>query len=197
MHSLQYHVQSLQLYVSILQSYVARGYSAFTVSAGQPSFGHAALKRFPHVLTKSDCKPISTCCRHPCTIYIFTRETGDTSRGMEQAKATAGVAEAGSEQSEEAVGTHKEAVGSSAADELPAYVVMGLPVGREGLEDMGSMVGAVAVEDTAVPVGLSERQAPMPLVEQVEVCVGKPARCGWLARHRRLIGRGAPELGAA
>ena len=49
-----------------------RGYSAFTVSAGQPSFGHAALKKFPFALTKAHCKPISTCCRHPCTIHVFT-----------------------------------------------------------------------------------------------------------------------------
>lgn len=49
-----------------------KGYSAFTVSAGSPSFGHAALKKFPFLLTKEHCKPISTCCRHPCTIYIYT-----------------------------------------------------------------------------------------------------------------------------
>lgn len=47
-----------------------RGYSAFTMSAGQPSFGHAALKRFPFELSQAHCKPISTCCHHPCTIYI-------------------------------------------------------------------------------------------------------------------------------
>ena len=49
-----------------------RGYSAFTVSNGQPSFGHAALKRFDYVLTPQHCKPITTCCNHPCTIYIYT-----------------------------------------------------------------------------------------------------------------------------
>lgn len=48
-----------------------KGYSAFTVSAGKPSFGHAALKKFSFKLTKELCKPISTCCRHPCTIYIY------------------------------------------------------------------------------------------------------------------------------
>jgi len=54
-----------------------RGYSAFTVSAGFPSFGHAALKKFPFALTKTHCKPISTCCRHPCTIYIYFPPEGE------------------------------------------------------------------------------------------------------------------------
>ena len=49
-----------------------RGYSAFTVSSGKPSFGHAALKKFPYQLTPQHCKPITTCCKHPCTIYIYT-----------------------------------------------------------------------------------------------------------------------------
>ena len=49
-----------------------KGYSAFTVSSGQPSFGHAALKKFPYQLTAGHCKPITTCCNHPCTIYIWS-----------------------------------------------------------------------------------------------------------------------------
>merc|ERR1719316_1948309 len=49
-----------------------RGYSAITVSDGHPSFGHAALKQFPFQLTSEHCKPISTCCKHPCKIYIYT-----------------------------------------------------------------------------------------------------------------------------
>ena len=119
-----------------------RGYSAFTVSAGQPSFGHAALKRFPFELTKEHCKPISTCCRHPCTIYILTP--------------------AGSGLGQEAVDVHT--AGGSASLEPP--VVMGMPVG----EAMGSIAKAVAVEPAASPVGVvGEVKAPMPLIEQVEV----------------------------
>ena len=49
-----------------------KGYSAFTVSSGEPSFDHAALKRFPYQLTAGHCKPITTCCNHPCTIYIWS-----------------------------------------------------------------------------------------------------------------------------
>lgn len=52
-----------------------KGYSAITVSAGQPSFGHAALKKFSYQLRPSLCKPISTCCKHPCTIYIYNQTT--------------------------------------------------------------------------------------------------------------------------
>lgn len=48
------------------------GYSAITVSDGTPSFGHAALKQFHFQLTPEHCKPISSCCRHPCKIYIYT-----------------------------------------------------------------------------------------------------------------------------
>ena len=62
-----------------------RGYSAFTVSAGHPSFGHAALKKFPFALTKAHCKPISTCCRHPCTIYIYTAPEDDPPAGEDPA----------------------------------------------------------------------------------------------------------------
>ena len=54
----------------------AKNYSAITVSAGEPSFGHAALKNFPYQLTKEHCKPIDTCCHHPCTIYIYTAPPG-------------------------------------------------------------------------------------------------------------------------
>jgi len=58
-----------------------RGYSAFTVSNGKPSFGHAALKKFDYILTPQHCKPVSTCCKHPCTIYIFTPGgVGDSQR---------------------------------------------------------------------------------------------------------------------
>eukprot|EP00927_Polykrikos_kofoidii_P053189 TRINITY_DN4745_c0_g1_i14.p1 TRINITY_DN4745_c0_g1~~TRINITY_DN4745_c0_g1_i14.p1 ORF type:complete len:406 (-),score=25.32 TRINITY_DN4745_c0_g1_i14:93-1310(-) len=49
-----------------------KGYSAITVSNGYPSFGHAALKKFDYQLTPAHCKPITTCCRHPCKIYIYT-----------------------------------------------------------------------------------------------------------------------------
>mmetsp|Transcript_30978 Transcript_30978/g.95770 ORF Transcript_30978/g.95770 Transcript_30978/m.95770 type:complete len:97 (-) Transcript_30978:50-340(-) len=51
-----------------------KGYSAFTVSSGQPSFGHAALKNFCYQLQvgPEHCKSITTCGRPPCTIYIWT-----------------------------------------------------------------------------------------------------------------------------
>lgn len=44
---------------------INKKYSAVTVSAGEPSFGHAALKKFPFKLTKDRCRPVTTCCRHP------------------------------------------------------------------------------------------------------------------------------------
>jgi len=50
----------------------AEGWSAFTISAGQPAFGHAALKDFPYRLTAGHCRPVSETHRHPCTIWIFT-----------------------------------------------------------------------------------------------------------------------------
>lgn len=50
---------------------VSKGYSAFTVSNGLPAFGHAALKSFDFELRREHCKPISTCCNHPCRIYIW------------------------------------------------------------------------------------------------------------------------------
>eukprot|EP00929_Paragymnodinium_shiwhaense_P038751 TRINITY_DN20444_c1_g1_i5.p1 TRINITY_DN20444_c1_g1~~TRINITY_DN20444_c1_g1_i5.p1 ORF type:complete len:279 (-),score=55.85 TRINITY_DN20444_c1_g1_i5:202-1038(-) len=53
-----------------------KGYSAITVSNGTPSFGHAALKKFDYQLQPSHCKPISTCCKHPCKIYIYVRPEG-------------------------------------------------------------------------------------------------------------------------
>mmetsp|Transcript_14998 Transcript_14998/g.19458 ORF Transcript_14998/g.19458 Transcript_14998/m.19458 type:complete len:319 (-) Transcript_14998:271-1227(-) len=49
-----------------------KGYSGFTVSNGHPSFGHAALKKFPYQLTPQHCKGIHLCCKHPCMIYIYT-----------------------------------------------------------------------------------------------------------------------------
>ena len=55
-----------------LKNIVARKhYSAFTVSNGQPSFGHAALKKFNFELTADLCEPITRCCNHPCRIYIY------------------------------------------------------------------------------------------------------------------------------
>jgi hypothetical protein len=47
-------------------------YSAVTVSAGTPSFGHAAFKKFDFKLTPEDCKSMTTCCNHPCMIFIYT-----------------------------------------------------------------------------------------------------------------------------
>ena len=47
------------------------GYSAVTVSNGEPSFGHAAFKKFNFTLLKKHLKPITTCCNHPCMIHIF------------------------------------------------------------------------------------------------------------------------------
>ena len=55
---------------------VKEGYTAFTVSSGEPSFGHAALKEFDYQLTEEHCTPISTTHKHPCTIYIYHREGG-------------------------------------------------------------------------------------------------------------------------
>eukprot|EP00927_Polykrikos_kofoidii_P066800 TRINITY_DN62361_c0_g1_i1.p1 TRINITY_DN62361_c0_g1~~TRINITY_DN62361_c0_g1_i1.p1 ORF type:complete len:861 (-),score=115.43 TRINITY_DN62361_c0_g1_i1:180-2690(-) len=49
-----------------------RDYSAITVSAGVPSFGHAALKKFDYPLTPEHCRPITECCNHPCTIHIWS-----------------------------------------------------------------------------------------------------------------------------
>jgi len=56
----------------LMQIVEEKGYSAFTVSDGNPSFGHAALKKFDFVLKRKHCKPISQCCRHPCKIYLYT-----------------------------------------------------------------------------------------------------------------------------
>jgi hypothetical protein len=53
-----------------------KNYSAVTVSNGTPSFGHAALKNFDYQLTKEHCKPMTTCCNHPCTIWIYTSPKG-------------------------------------------------------------------------------------------------------------------------
>jgi hypothetical protein len=46
-----------------------KNYSAFSVcSAGVPSFGHAALKKFDFKLTKEDCKPTQG---YSCLIFIY------------------------------------------------------------------------------------------------------------------------------
>ena len=65
-----------------------KGYSAVTVSSGTPSFGHAAFKKFSYQLTPAHCKPISSCCKHPCTIYIFAPGGGGGGSGA--AKASGG-----------------------------------------------------------------------------------------------------------
>ena len=52
----------------IKQMVIDKNYSAFTVSAGKPSFEHAALKDFPFKLTKDHCRP---CDSHPRIIYIL------------------------------------------------------------------------------------------------------------------------------
>jgi hypothetical protein len=49
-----------------------QNFSAVTVSAGEPSFSHAALKKFAFPLTPMHCQPITECCKHPCTIHIWT-----------------------------------------------------------------------------------------------------------------------------
>ena len=51
-----------------------KGYSAITVSAGNPSFNHAAIKDFPYDLRRDHCKQINQCCRHPSDIYIYTSD---------------------------------------------------------------------------------------------------------------------------
>lgn len=53
-----------------------KGYSSITISSGSPSFGHAALKSFSFQLTPEHCRPITECCGHPCTIYIYTPPGG-------------------------------------------------------------------------------------------------------------------------
>jgi hypothetical protein len=58
-----------------------KSYSAITVSNGHPSFGHAALKKFDFQLTHMHCKPISSCCRHPCKIYIYTSTSAPSPGG--------------------------------------------------------------------------------------------------------------------
>jgi len=49
-----------------------KGYSAFTVSPGQQSFDHAALKKFDFALNTEHCKPTG----YSCTIYIYTPPPG-------------------------------------------------------------------------------------------------------------------------
>ncbi|CAK0857642.1 unnamed protein product [Prorocentrum cordatum] len=95
-----------------------KGYSAITVSNGHPSFGHAALKKFPYQLKKEHCKPISTCCRHPCKLYIYdsTSESAPRKAAATKSKkgtpaaAPAPAAEAAAEQPppEKAAGTSPE-----------------------------------------------------------------------------------------
>ena len=46
------------------------------MSNGNPSFGHAACKNFSFRLTKEICHPISQCCKHPCTLYIWNPPQG-------------------------------------------------------------------------------------------------------------------------
>ena len=59
-----------------------KGYTCFTVSSGNPSFSHAALKQFGYQVTAKHCKPISTYCKHPCTIYIYHRD--ESTKGAKQ-----------------------------------------------------------------------------------------------------------------
>ena len=63
-----------------------KGYSAFTVSPGQQSFGHAALKKFDYALTKEHCKPTG----YSCTIYIYNRSGGSSGGGGGACKIRAG-----------------------------------------------------------------------------------------------------------
>merc|ERR1712226_117955 len=53
---------------------VEGGYSCFTVSNGQPSFPFAAMKKFDFQVTPETCKPITSCCHHPCKIYILHKK---------------------------------------------------------------------------------------------------------------------------
>jgi len=50
---------------------IENGYTAVTVSDGEPRFGHAAFKKFDFTLLKKHLKGIDTCCKHPCMIHIF------------------------------------------------------------------------------------------------------------------------------
>ena len=51
-------------------------WSAITVSSGTPSFDHAALKNFDYQLRRHHLAPITTCCNHPCTIFVYTPPHG-------------------------------------------------------------------------------------------------------------------------
>lgn len=53
---------------------IEKGYSAVTVSNGQPSFGFACFKSFDFKLEKKHLKPITSCCHAPCKIYIYKRK---------------------------------------------------------------------------------------------------------------------------
>ncbi|CAD7925571.1 unnamed protein product [Amoebophrya sp. A120] len=55
-----------------------KGYSAFTVSNGQPAaFSHAALKKFPFQLTPEHCKPTT----YGCALHIYTPPMEDQENG--------------------------------------------------------------------------------------------------------------------
>ena len=68
-----------------------RGYSAFTISSGEPSFGHAALKSFKYQLTPEHCKHISSCCNHPCTIWIYHPDGDEQGDGEAPPRCSTGV----------------------------------------------------------------------------------------------------------
>ena len=50
---------------------VEKGYSAFTISTGEPSFPFAALKSFDYQLTPERCRKRHH--EHPLKIYIYKR----------------------------------------------------------------------------------------------------------------------------
>jgi hypothetical protein len=54
---------------ALKQKVIEKGYSAVTVSSGQPSFGHAALKSFDYQLNESHLKSSN----NPCNIHIYTK----------------------------------------------------------------------------------------------------------------------------
>jgi len=62
----------------------SKGYSAFTVSNGLPAFDFAALKSFDFDVKREHCKPISTCCNHPCKIFIWTGKRSKDAGGNER-----------------------------------------------------------------------------------------------------------------
>jgi hypothetical protein len=126
-----------------------KGYSAITVSNGNPSFGHAALKKFDYQLTPQHCKPISTCCRHPCKIYIWTPGVNATASGAAPAVVVAAPAQA----------APMASLSTGSAD-LP--VVVGVPVqsamGNYGSPDYGRSL----VQATPVPSAPAATDEPFP-----------------------------------